>query len=405
MARDTADAIVGKVELHCPMAGGELARVWVTHAFRDIAERRPWSWLIRQGRFYIPAAYTTGTVSIAYNTTTLTIGGGGSFAPEMVGRQIKIGTQILTLVTYNSTTSMEVDMPWPAATVSGSAFTIFKPYVTPPDDFHYFLGMWNPDEAYRLWLDVTQEELSAFDPQRASTGQPYLVASLDTEPTRLGQVDAPLQVRGTGAVPGSSGAFSGPTASLFTIEITLAGIEGVAQYKWKKDSGSYTTGVLSDAALTQALSHGVEVYWPAGTYNLGDVFVIRTSVGAAAGLPRYELYPHPTSALTLNFLYVARADDLFDSGMSVPRYIRGDVLATAALAQAARWPGPTKEERNPYFQIALAESLEGKAERQVNTLEVQDNEVYERMISYTRSIPYHPGGSWLQSHLAPEELI
>ena len=64
MALDTYLSIAGKVLLRCPLAGPLLARDWVSNSFRRLAERRAWSWLIKQSQFTTAALYNTGTVTV-----------------------------------------------------------------------------------------------------------------------------------------------------------------------------------------------------------------------------------------------------------------------------------------------------------------------------------------------------
>jgi len=84
--------------------------------------------------------------------------------------------------------------------------------------------------------------------------------------------------------------------------------------------------------------------------------------------------------------------------------IRGDVLLESALAQAARWPGAASDQKNPYFNLALAMQHEQRAQAMVNEMVRTDDEIFENDVTYMSlssmeiaSIPY--GDSrWLQSH-------
>src|SRR5262245_37087920 len=99
--------------LRCPAASPFLTQDWVRNAFRQIAERRRWSWLIKFGQFIAPAVYNTGTVSVTRNSTTVT-GVGSSWDQSMVGLQFRIGTAtpIYTVAQVNSTTSLDLDAVW-----------------------------------------------------------------------------------------------------------------------------------------------------------------------------------------------------------------------------------------------------------------------------------------------------
>lgn len=124
-------------------------------------------------------------------------------------------------------------------------------------------------------------------------------------------------------------------------------------------------------------------------------------------LPRYEVWPHIQQQYVLPYMYVKRATDISDAGAFLPRYIRGDVLVEGALSDAARWPGPSQDVRNPYYNLQLATQHELRFQAMVGELERQDDEVFEQDISYqlfTAGLPWAPfpgDARFMQSHLMP----
>ena len=400
----TFSSVCGQINLRCPLAGQILARDWVTNAFREVAEGRRWSWLMKQGQFLFPALYSTGTVSLTNNLTTVT-GSGTTFTPAMVGRQFRCGgtNPIYTIASFISTTSLELDQAWGGTAQSGAGFEIYQAYVTVPSDFHAFVSVIDPNFSWQLTLNVGQDELNAIDAQRASTGTAWVVSAFPYATSQAGTVSSPLQVRGTGPSPLVNGSYSGGAAATFVIEITTGGAVATAEFKWKKDSGTYTTGVLSDPGPLD-LQEGVQISFPAGTYVSGDVWTVDVSPGMAGGLPRYELWPHQTSQYVYPFLYESRATDLGDAGASLPRFIRGDMLMEMALANCARWPGPSMERPNPYFSLSLANQHDARAKEMMEQAERQDDEVWMQDVRYMRwsSMPNAPfvgaNSSYWQSH-------
>lgn len=121
-------------------------------------------------------------------------------------------------------------------------------------------------------------------------------------------------------------------------------------------------------------------------------------------LPRYEIYPHQTAQYVYTAWYIARPPDLSDPGAALPRTIRGDVLLEMALAQCARWPGPARDKPNPYFNLALAQQHDARAERAIMDMERTDDEIYEQDGWYgtLSSFGYAPlpwaSASFLQDH-------
>lgn len=402
MARDNYETIWRRVLLQCPSAGPKLAQQWVSHSFRDLAERRRWSWLVKYGEFSMPAVYNTGTVTVTLASTTVT-GSGTAWTQAMVDRQFRIGlnTPIYTIRRVDSATSLELDLVWGSATNAGQSYEIYQAYVTPPEDFVSFINVWDPANNWKLHIHFTQEEVNRADAQRANNGDAYVVAARDYSRSYAGTISDVLQVRGTGPDPvASPGNYTGPVDAIFTIEVTTGGATTTAVYQWKKDDGSYTTGVTT-AATAQALTDGVQVYWPTGvTYVLGDTFVIRTTAVDQVGLPRYELYPHKKSVYIYPFFYESNPDDLEDDNAVVPRYIRGDVLLEHSLAKAAMYPG-TNTHPNPYYDLALAGRHERRAREMTESLEVSDDETYIQDLSYMEVMPWAPlpfDAAWLQQH-------
>jgi|WetSurMetagenome_2_1015567.scaffolds.fasta_scaffold01234_5 hypothetical protein len=311
MALDTYLGIAGKVLLRCPLAGPLLARDWVSNSFRRAAERRPWSWLIKQGQFITMPVYNTGTVTTVQNSTTVT-GLGTVFTVAMIGRQFRLTTTtpIYTIVNVDIVLqTLTLDLPWGSTAVTGSGYEIYTAYASPPSDFNYFLTVWDPNFNWQLHTGISQRELNAWDAQRSNRGQAYLVAPRD-------------------------------------------------------------------------------YYIP---------------TGETVPLPRFEIWPHVTSAYVLPFLYIARATDLQDTGSTLPRYIRGDLLLEMALAEAAKWPGPSDEKVNPYFNLKLAQIHEAKVELMLSEAERQDEEISIMNVQYdtiTR-LPWAPlpmDASFWQKH-------
>jgi hypothetical protein len=404
VAVDSYTEIWSRVKAVAPAAGPLLAQRWTIDGFRRIAERRCWSWLVRFNQFILPDQYATGTVTVTQNSTTVT-GSGTAWDASMVNRQFRIGnsTPIYTITAVTSATSLELQFPWGGATQGGVTYSIYQCYFTPPSDFRSFLSLYDPNFNWQLRLNISQQELNSWDAQRANTGQAYCVASYDYSMNETGTVSAPVQIIGNGPSPILAGnaAYTGAANALYTILITTGGAIGTAAYEWKKDGGAFSAPVLTDAGgAAQELSQGVFVIFPAGTYIVNDVFVIRTSVANSPGIPRYELWPHNQSNYVYPYLYEAIAQDLNEPGAVLPRFIRGDLVMDMALLQAAQWPGESVDSPNPYYDLNLADRIRKSTEWQINELERQDEETYLSMVSYATNLQFSPffDARYIQQH-------
>ena len=406
---DSFSTLVGRVLLRCPMAGRFLAEDWVREAWYDIcAPDHRWSWLYGFDQFLLPAEYETGTVVVTRNSTTVT-GTSTVWTTEMVGRQFRIGTTsvIYTISSVESGTSLTLDKVWGGATASAQTYEIYLAYVTVPADFQSFISVWDPNFNWQLALDFSQNVLNAADAQRSNSGNAYLLAWRDYSTSSIGAVAQPVQVLGTGPDPGSSGTYTGPSNALFTVEITTGGAIGTAVYRWKKDGGSYTSGVTTDAtsSVAQELQDGVSVYFPTGTYVLGDIWIVRATAGSNAGLPRYEVWPHQKALYVYPFLYWKRPPDISASGVVIPYSIDNNLILEMALAKAASWPGPSADKPNPFYRLELADRHERKAQQLLAQAQVKDAEIFMSDVVYQEAtqMPFAPipalgDSDWLQKH-------
>lgn len=405
MAQDTFVQAWNKVLLRCPSLSPKLAQDMVVNAFRRLAETRRWSWLVKSGQFIAPAVTTGGTVTVTQNSTTVT-GLGTVFTAALVGQQFRTGaaTPIYTIAQVNSATSLELDAPWGGVTAALQTYQIYLCYFTVPADFHQFICLWDPAYAWQLYLDISQSELNQWDPQRASIGNSYMASFLGYSSSQVGLVGSPVQTVGSGPIPGSGGTFTAPANAIFTIKITLGGASGTATYQWNKNNGTYTAGVLTDPlGQAESLQDGISIAFPLGAaYVLNDTFVISATAIANAGLPRYELWPHQQANHVWPFIYESRATDLSDPNAVIPRYVRGDLLVDMAMEEVSAFPGMA-DKSNPYFSLANAERYRRSNERQIQLLEVQDDNVYLQDLSYSAGSSYpfavpYGDARWLQSH-------
>lgn len=316
MSLDTFESLWKSVLLRCSVAGPMLSQQFVNYAFRDLIEKRKWSWSIAQSQFVFPNQYVTGTVTVTNQSNAVT-GAGTAWTSAMIGYQFRVNTltPIYTITAVNSATSLTLDQPWGAASASGLNHQIYIAYQIPPTDFHAFTTVWDPNFSWALWTTCSQAELNSYDAQRASQGTPYVVADFD-----------------------------------------------------------YTSLAFGGATISPAL-------------------------------PRFEIWPQQTSAYVIPFMYERRFPDLNDSNGELPRFIPGNVLLEGALAQCARWPGPSAETRNPYFSLPLAQMHQAIYDKQVRELEINDDNLYGRDVTYGQQpglafcpYPFPVNSAYLQLH-------
>lgn len=394
---DTIEQIILDVQAVCPDVDPNLARLWVRDAGRRTMEARQWSWLHKRAHFVIPAAVTNVSSG---RTVTCTQGSdevefSGSVATEsMVGSQFRTSTSlpIYDIIAYVSSTKLKIYPTWNTATAAGAGFTIFKNRLTLPSDCQELLSVISPTYNRQLWLSVPQETLDANDPQRTrSTNSPSLLSPCEYSLVMSGSFSSAILAIGTGPKPIASGVYTGQDDAVFTVQVTTGGIGGTAVFKYKKDEGTFVTGITSDTGGNY-LNDGLLLVWPAAsTFILNDVFTVRASANQTVSVPRMEVYPYSTSALVLPYWYVARYPDLAESGTSIPGILsyRTDVIREKALEFAAAWPG-TEDRPNPYNQINRRDYHATNWMYMMSELARQDNALMQRNILPPQRLPYAP---------------
>ena len=187
MSLDLYREVWGAVKQDVPEASAFQCRRWIKWAYRRIQKRHAWSFLTRVADFYFPVQYTTGTVTLTQDSTTVT-GSGTVWTTAMEGRAFRKNdnnTPVYTVKTVNSATSLELERNWAETSASGVGYRIWQAYQNTPEDFREFITIrdarnnWSLD--YWRW---TQADLDRIDAQRSNiSNQPYWVVfhSMDHE--------------------------------------------------------------------------------------------------------------------------------------------------------------------------------------------------------------------------------
>jgi hypothetical protein len=148
---DTYQSIYNKLQLRAPAVSSLLARDWVDHAFRQLAEVRRWSWKIKYGEYLFPSVTNAGNVTLI-NGYNIVNGVGTNWNQSLIGQQFRVGqaTPIYDIVAVNSPTQLELQLPWGGADFSNIGYQIYLCYVTPPVDFQSHISVWDPAYNWQL---------------------------------------------------------------------------------------------------------------------------------------------------------------------------------------------------------------------------------------------------------------
>ncbi len=178
----TYNDLVQGIGLRCPAAGLFLRRSWIDFAFRQLWDRKLWSWQKKQSQFLLDQAVNIGTVDVARGNFTVT-GHGTAWTTDLQNHQFRVGlsSPIYTVQTVDPIgQTLDLTQVWGGPTALGVTYSIYNAYVTPPSDFQNFIVIIDTAFNWCLSLGVTQEELDVWDAQRANIGNTaYVCASRD----------------------------------------------------------------------------------------------------------------------------------------------------------------------------------------------------------------------------------
>lgn len=409
---DDFNSISNRLLNRCPAAGILLSQQMVNDAWKRLQARREWSWRRGSGIFAPPNLYQTGKAStnVATGSPTLISGSGTAWTPQMVGTQIRLGGLLYpyyTIVQYISPTALLIDQVWAGPDVSLVTYQILQCFFPVPADFNYFYTVVSIKDGYRLWTNITENDLSMLDPQRTNTGQTYATAFKDFTSNYGGTIGPVIRVGGTGPSPVSTTTlgYSYVANATYIIQVVTGGISGTATFQWMRAGQTSFQGIVLTADSAQDMQDGVQIYWPdSASYVSGDIFIINTQAQITSGVPRYELWPAPTfNGYLYPYIYIRKEADVTPQQPQFPPFVanRGDVLLEMSLAQCARYPGADADHPNPYFNLKLADMHDTRSEYLINELERNDEEVGVSNIDF-QIYPYYPSpwatGQWQQSH-------
>jgi hypothetical protein len=351
---DTFQAIVGDVHAQAMGVDSLLVEGWVRDTWSEIERQRTWGHLRRQYQIVIPEPYTTGTATFTPGSTEVTIAG-GTVSTAFIGRQLQrsIGEPIHEITNVDTGAGIIYISPawnYTSAVVSAQPYRVFTAFISTPGDFLAFISVRDTERRRRLNLHVGQDVIDRFDRARSHGGRPMALSGIDFARSYAGRVYSALRITGTspaGLVAG--GAYTGQSDALLILKISANGAVDTATFTYQLDGGAATTQTVSSGG--NDLPMGVSLLWPTGTYNTDTIYAVRLSANAVIGVPRYELYPHPTEAIVYTAVYSTRPTDPEADGWTVPPPLTGDIIALGAKDLMARYSG-TIDKRNPYAQIA-----------------------------------------------------
>lgn len=197
MAQTFAEAY-RMVRLHASAVPLHLCREFVNEAWKDLARRRPWSFL-RAETVLTTAASRSVTVTTTQGSTTVT--SAALFLAADESRQFRIGLgPTYTIQTFTDASTIELDRSFSEPDTTATA-GILDAYITMPADFGKFRLIADLDNRRRVVFDLAEDVLLRIDPNRMFSGtiqRALAVATPSTYTPTLGRIRYEWWPRPTG---------------------------------------------------------------------------------------------------------------------------------------------------------------------------------------------------------------
>lgn len=162
---------------------------YINNRLQQMLSSFPWTRLSVTSILQVPAAYTTGTISILNGATTGVLTG-GTFTADMQGRRIRIAAgPEFYVFNFVDATNFSIDREYEGDDVTDAGFRIWQAIFTLPTPVDIFRSVAVP----RLGIELEQKSkawLDARDPSRtADTGGPFLFVPADDSVDGFPQIE------------------------------------------------------------------------------------------------------------------------------------------------------------------------------------------------------------------------
>jgi len=191
----TLNELVAELTGYLPGYSAFLARKDLAKAYRDICNRRTWSFLIGDGGFNAPAQIGNGTVTVTQNsqivvadaTAAAALDAAVTQTPTLTQRQFRISTAgaIYNILAWDTVLDqLTLDRPILEPSGANTSYLVYQCYFPPPPqalvstnvyDFNRWVSVVDPINGYPLDLDTSKAWLDRRDPQRSCFDLAYTI--------------------------------------------------------------------------------------------------------------------------------------------------------------------------------------------------------------------------------------
>lgn len=151
---------------------------FVNRAQRDAYDAWNWSFLADDTSFNIPAALSTGTISVTQGSNVIVASGAAAAVWATLGLYIPITSRALKInsdlpyqiLAFDGINTVYVDRPVTSATATGLAYSMYRPYYAAPADFRQWVSVVDPVSPMNVIPGKKKAWLDGIDPRRSATG-------------------------------------------------------------------------------------------------------------------------------------------------------------------------------------------------------------------------------------------
>jgi len=162
-----------------------LAQKLVNRAWNDIQKKRLWSFLIQDSALLCPGIVSAGTADVTQYSDTVTVDATAAAAINLISiatpvtqQQFRLpGFPVYNILTWDGTNTIVLDRLYAEGSATGVPYNIYQCYYSVPNDLNFrkWLSVYDPINAYPLYLNKSSQDFDRWDPQRQSISMPYFL--------------------------------------------------------------------------------------------------------------------------------------------------------------------------------------------------------------------------------------
>lgn len=363
-------AMVDHVLSYVPDFPVGLAKRRINTRLREVQDRRMWGGLMVRGDLFVPAVYSTGTVTVTNGSAAVT--GSGTSWP--------VSDDVNTTLSSGITVVDELQD------------------ITPASMTNINLGDWlvidsGGSQEVLLVISTTSTTFRAKPTKTHSSAVAITRSSLVRRQFRIGT-----------------------TTSMYTVKAVTSTTALTLHLPWSHSSSSESAYQILKAyhhlgpnlrmiwsVVNNAQGWRLRLHMPQEVLDQYDTwrqttgwtYMVADLYPDEVGRMMYELYPAPTSEQGLPYIALRTVPNLSDDEDTAPPCIPSHILVHGAIADALRW-----NRQGQYYDPRTAREFELQYERDLAAAVLADDSVYMKNLqwAYSRG-PFHQfGAAYHQSH-------